>query len=118
MAKKYSDISLSGKNLSDIDSVMASIDNILKTRIGERPFNRDFGSRLEDYLFEPYTFSVSRLILSEIISSINKWEKRAEITAGTNVTMNPNSRIYEVVLNVKIKGFEGVIQINRTLEPK
>lgn len=118
MVKKYSDISLSGKNLSDIDSVVASIDNILKTRIGERPFNRDFGSRLEDYLFEPYTFSVSRLILSEIISSINKWEKRAEITAGTNVIMNPDSRIYEVVLNVKIKGFEEVIQINRTLEPK
>lgn len=118
MAKKYSDLSLSGKNLTDIESVIASIDNILKTRIGERPFNRDFGSRLEDYLFEPYTFSVSRLILSEIISSINKWEKRAEISAGTNVFMDPDSRIYKVILNIKIKGFEEVVQINKTLEPK
>jgi len=115
---KYSDLALKGKNVINIDAVMNGIRTILHTRIGERMFDRQFGSRIEDYLFEPYTFVTTRLILSEILSSITRNDTRIEIVAkDTKVTMNPDKRQYEVVIAIKIKGLEGVYYYNESLQP-
>lgn len=115
---KYSDISKTGSNPKDLDSISESIDNIMKTRIGERPFNRAFGSRIEDYLFKPLSFSIGRLILSEIISSVSKWEDRVELLPETNVSINPDTRKYSVVILVKVKGLDGNLTLTKTLTPK
>ena len=115
---KYSDLSLKGKSLQNIDSVVQAIDNIIHTRVGERLFNRDFGSRIEDYLFEPFTFAVSRMIYSELISSINRWEKRVEILSETEVNLNPDTRSYEITLFIKIKGFSDTIIHDKSLKAK
>lgn len=115
MRVKYSDISKTGNNLKDIDSVLESIDNILSTRIGERPFLREFGSRIEDLLFHPMTFSTSRLILSELIASISKWDKRVTILPSTTVTMDPDNRRYNILLNIQIKGLNTPMEISKSL---
>lgn len=115
---RYSDISKTGPNLVNIDAIYESIDNIISTRIGERPFNRDFGSRIEDYLFRPLTFSVSRLILSELISSITKWEKRVQVLSKSEVTINYDTRTYDVVLSLRVVGLDTEVEMSRTLKPK
>lgn len=115
---RYSDISKTGPNLVNIDAIYESINNIISTRIGERPFNRDFGSRIEDYLFRPLSFSVSRLILSELISSITKWEKRVQVLPKSEVTINYDTRKYEVVLSLRVVGLDTEVEMSRTLKPK
>lgn len=115
---KYADISKKGSNLVDVDSVIDAIDNIIKTRIGERPFKRDFGSRVEDYLFRPLSFSISRLILGELISSITKWENRVIVLPETSVTLSPDTRSYLVILKIRIKDLGNSLIIQRQLFQK
>jgi phage baseplate assembly protein W len=115
---KYSDIGLTGNPSVNVEAVLQGIRTILHTRIGERMFNRRFGSRLEDYLFEPYTFVTSRLILGEILSSITRNDTRVQvITKDTKVIMNPDKRQYEVVIAIKIKGLEGIHTYSENLIP-
>lgn len=116
---KYSDLSKTGPNLVDLDSVREAIKNIIYTRKGERGFLRDFGSRIEDYLFSPFSYSMSRQILSELVSSISKWEKRVTVTAATKVTPNFDTRKYEVSVFIKVTGLDSDINIYSTdLTPK
>jgi phage baseplate assembly protein W len=115
---KYSDIGLKGNPIVNVDSVLQGIRNILHTRVGERMFNRRFGSRIEDYLFEPFTFVTSRLILGEILSSITRNDDRVEVIAKeTKVNMNPDKRQYEVVIALRIKGLEGIYIYDENLIP-
>lgn len=121
MAKsKYSDLSKTGENLTNLNSVVDSVLNIINTRIGTIPFKRDFGSRIEDYLFYPYLESTTKLILSEMISSITKWEKRVTINPDSTVELSrdPDTRVYEVYLYVEIEGFPDPVLVRETLEPK
>lgn len=115
---KYADLALKGRNPTNIEAVMNGIRTILHTRVGERMFDRRFGSRIEDYLFEPYTFVTSRLILSEILSSITRNDNRVEVIASdTKVIMNPDKRQYEVVIAIKIKGLDGIHFYDENLTP-
>lgn len=115
---KFSDISKTGPNLTNVDSVVNAIENIINTRIGERIFNRQFGSRIEDYLHEPFSFAMGRLILSELMSSILKWEKRVTISPSTDVNANPDTRKYEVTLYIEIEGFSDPVLIEEEFTPK
>jgi len=115
---KYADMSLSGSNLINADSVLASINNILSTRVGERLHNRKFGSRLEDFLFEPFSFTVSKLIMAEISYAISTWEPRATIEPSSSVTPDYDNRAYNVNLIISIKGLQGVHTINNIYKQK
>lgn len=117
---KYSDISKTGQNLTNVDSVVDSINNILHTRVGEHLFNREFGSRIEDYLHEPYSLAISRLILSEAIGAISKWEKRVKITPDSTVEManDPETRTYTIKLFLEIEGFSDVLPVEEALQAK
>ena len=62
----YKDFGKKGENLSDKEAVLRLIDNILGIRKDEVPFRRHLGSTIEDYLYEPYTFATSMLLMSAI----------------------------------------------------
>jgi len=115
---KYSDMSLSGPNIKEYDSVLASINNILSTRVGERLNNRKFGCRLEDYLFEPFSFTVSKLILSEVVYAISTWEKRVTILPDSNVIPDYDNRSYKLILLLDIKSLDGVYTLSKTFNSK
>ena len=56
----------------DSNSVRQSIMNIVLTRKGEKPFNREFGVGMHDYLFEslsPTDFAILEMDISEEVSS-------------------------------------------------
>lgn len=111
MNHKYADLSKKGPNLVDISALRDSILNIINTRVGSIPFFRSFGSKLDDMLFMPYTFSVSRIILSDLVSSINKWDNRVVISPKTNVELLKDQRIYRINLWIEVPGIESDILV-------
>ena len=56
---------------------------ILATRIGERPFNPEFGSRLPELVFEPNDAALQRLLVFYTSDALKRWEKRIEVISVT-----------------------------------
>lgn len=62
-----------GERISD------SIYLILSTRIGERFFNPEFGSRLPELVFEPNDVKLKNLLKHYTVEALQRWEKRIKI---------------------------------------
>jgi len=71
-----------------------SIHLILETRIGERVFNPEFGSRLPELVFEPNDPILHRLLHLYTVEALNRWEKRIEIV---QVTLSDNQEDYNEI---------------------
>jgi phage baseplate assembly protein W len=63
------------------EHILESILQILGTRPGERYMNPEFGSRLNDLVFEQNDEILKGLIRHYVIDAIKRWEKRVVITA-------------------------------------
>ena len=86
---KFKDLSITFKNhpvtndlvtVKDNSAVAQSIKGLLLTRRGERPFQPDLGSGLQDLLFEPMDYGSAALIKKEITETLNRYEPRVSIT--------------------------------------
>lgn len=115
----YTDISKTGPNLTNVNAALEGVRNIIHTRVGEIPHNRLFGSRVEDFLFEPYSFVVSRLIFTELKYSILKWNPQIEEVLGvSSVNADPDTRSYPIYLLLKVKGFDQPVEYTESLLSK
>ena len=94
--KTYTDIDLSFARRpsgdvfkkTDAASVKQGVKNVLLTRVFEKPFNPDFGTRLNDILFNLDTeFDDDDEIKSEISKAIATHEPRARVV-NTKVAIN------------------------------
>lgn len=56
-----------------------SLRNILSTRVGERFFIPDFGSRLYEVIYEPNDMIAKDLAIQYTTEAIRNWEKRIEL---------------------------------------
>jgi phage baseplate assembly protein W len=65
------------------ERVRDAIHVILTTRIGERFFNPEFGSRLYELIFEPNDNILKRLLVFYTAEALERWEKRIQITRIT-----------------------------------
>jgi len=112
----YSDIAKSNdKSLYNYKSVLDAVENVLYTRVGERPHNRLFGSKIEDYLFDLCTELNARFILSNIIYSLSVWEKRVTVLPESEVIADCENRRYIINLYLKIKGLEDIVNYSKDL---
>ena len=86
-------------------AVSQSIKSLLLTRRGERPFQPDLGSGLQDLLFEPMDYGTSALIKKEITETLAKFEPRVVVT---NLICFPDydNNGYDVELQYRIRGRE------------
>ena len=66
--------------VKDKAAVAQSIKGLLLTRRGERPFQPDLGSGLQDLLFEPLDYGSGALIKKEIKETLSRYEPRISIT--------------------------------------
>ena len=66
--------------VKDKAAVAQSIKGLLLTRRGERPFQPDLGSGLQNLLFEPLDYGSGALIKKEIKETLNRYEPRISIT--------------------------------------
>ena len=84
-SRAFKDINLSFKRhpvtndvvaIRDEDAIKRSVKNIIFTIVGEKPYLPDFGSKINDSLFE-LTTSLSEISISDqIISSLRNFEPR------------------------------------------
>jgi phage baseplate assembly protein W len=61
------------------ERIKDSIHIILATRIAERPFNPEFGSRLPELVFEPNDEILKKLLIYYTADALKRWEKRIEV---------------------------------------
>jgi len=78
-------------------SIQKSILTILGTRKYTRPFRRDFGSYLQDILFDPMDDFTGERIKTEIIKAISTWEPRVTLTKSV-VLPDYDNQLYYVQL--------------------
>ena len=82
----------------------------------ERPFYRDFGSRIRDYLFELVDFGTAGLVDQEIRRSIKFNEPRVEVVT-LKVTPAFDQNAFDVYLEYKIVGSEKTFVVEQVLQP-
>ena len=87
-SKTFRDINLSFKKhpvtndlvvIKDEDAIKRSVHNIVKTIINEKPFSKDFGTQINDSMFELDTSLNSIAIEKQIVSSLNIFEPRINV---------------------------------------
>jgi len=85
------------------NAVKASIRNIVLTKKGERPFDRDFGSNITAYLFENHTPVTYKSAENDIRAAIKMYEPRCELidvtVGGDPDSNNLRATIRFVVIN-------------------
>lgn len=79
-----------------------SIVIILSTRLGERVYRPDFGSRLHELVFAP--LNDDTLLLAQIYAreAIQTWEPRVVVEAVTAAPM-PDTASLDITLNYRIR---------------
>lgn len=106
----YSDVdkeSMKAGLVYDVSSIKRSIDTILETNIRERLFNPEFGSRLEELLFEQINEDTAFSILVHLFNTISRWEPRVRLIQSlSRVTPNLDYHTYEVTIAYQIIGLE------------
>lgn len=89
------------KKVTNIDTVLQSLENIFLTTKGERVMRPQFGSALAASLFDPINSANARRIAHEVLIA-SKQEDRARISS-INVVAVPDEGYYEVYMEVVIK---------------
>ena len=90
-------------------AISRSIRNLVLTTPGERFFNNDVGSRVNDLLFESIDDITASSIKSEIENTINNNEPRVKLLS-TKVSANPDSYEFDVVITYEIIGIDAQAQ--------
>ena len=83
--------------VTDADLIRDSIVTILNTRMGQRLFQPDFGSRLHESVFEPNDPGLIALLQEDVVNAITKWEPRVQLMG---VLMQPNEN--SVIINLQL----------------
>jgi phage baseplate assembly protein W len=61
------------------DSIKQAVKNLLLTNLYERPYKPNFGSKVRNSLFEPYTAFTEEDIRTAIVDAIENYEPRIEL---------------------------------------
>ena len=68
-----------GTELSEIDHIRQSIEDIISTPIGSRLMRRDYGTQVANLLDQPTSEALYLKSYSTIYSAILRWEPRVQI---------------------------------------
>ena len=84
-------------------AVKQSVVNLLLTVPGERPFNRNLGSRISELLFEQLDYGIAAQIQAEIRTTIRNYEPRIGIVQ-LNVEPEYEQNSFSVHMEYEIVG--------------
>ena len=65
--------------VKDKAAIVQAITGLLLTRKGERPFQPDLGSGIQNLLFEPLDYGSAGILKSEVANVLNQYEPRIEV---------------------------------------
>ena len=126
ISRSFKDISMSFKVNPLTDDLIAiknqtaiarSIRNLVLTSPGERFFNNEVGSRVNELLFENMDDLTASSIKSEIENTIENYEPRVKLLS-TKVSANQDSYEFDVIINYEIVGIDAQSQqLSFALQP-
>lgn len=102
--------------LSDERAINNSLRNIMMISPLEVPFNRDFGSRVRDFLFDVIDLGTAGLVKDEIKRSIAFNEPRVKVI-DLKVTAAHDQNAFDVYLKYQIVGSEKTFEVEQILQP-
>ena len=114
VSKSFKDLSMSFKfnplsgdliALKNENAIARSVRNIILTTPGEKFFDPDFGSNINEILFENVSEITADAIQEEIVNSLQNYEPRVEIIE-VNVNPNYNSNNFDVIISYRIVGID------------
>ena len=117
-SKAFKDINLSFKRhpvtndvltVSDEDAIKRSVKNIIFTILGEKPFDPEFGSVINDSLFELNTSLNEMKVSDEIKQSLLNFEPRIDNIRVT-VSIYPDSNELNCAVQYDIVGIPAPTQ--------
>ena len=117
-SRAFKDINLSFKRhpvtndvitVSDEDAIKRSVKNIIFTILGEKPFEPEFGSVVNDSLFELSTSLNEMRVADEIKQSLLNYEPRIDNTEVT-VSVYPDSNELNCIIQYDIVGIPAPTQ--------
>ena len=98
-------------------AISRSIRNLVLTAPGERFFNNDLGSRVNELLFENVDDLTAASVKSEIENTIKNFEPRVKLLT-TRVSANPDSNEFDVIITYEIVGIDAQAQqLSFALQP-
>lgn len=110
VSKAFKDISLSFAKhpvtndiliLKNEDAIKKSVSNIIRTSLGERFFNVNFGTRVNDYIFENTTQDLVFDVRDEIKDALENYEPRIKIDRiDVNIPADSNELNVQVVYDI------------------
>jgi len=103
------------RKVINIDAVISSIDNILRTAPFERVMRPDFASRLKHLVFEPTSTRLMNRIVREIKEKIPKWDNRVIVNA-IDFFGTPDSNLLKIQLSFSVKGYDNVFKHSISFE--
>ena len=126
ISRSFKDISMSFKVNPLTDDLIAiknqtaiarSIRNLVLTSPGERFFNNEVGSRVNELLFENMDDLTASSVKSEIENTIENYEPRVKLLS-TKVSANNDSYEFDVIINYEIIGIDAQSQqLSFALQP-
>ena len=126
ISRSFKDISMSFKVNPLNDDLIAiknqtasarSLRNLVLTSPGERFFNNEVGSRVNELLFENMDDLTASSIKSEIENTIENYEPRVKLLS-TRVSANPDSYEFDVIITYEIVGIDAQAQqLSFALQP-
>jgi len=126
ISRSFKDISMSFKvnplnddliAIKNQTAIARSLRNLVLTAPGERFFNNNLGSRVNELLFENMDDLTAASIKSEIENTIKNYEPRVKLLK-TRVSPNPDSYEFDVIITYEIVGIEAQAQqLSFALQP-
>ena len=123
-SRSFNDIGMAfGKNpftddvsiVKDDNSIKQSIRNLVMTTPGEKPFQPNIGCGVYSLLFEPLDAFSADAIKSEIINTINQYERRVQLRNVNCIPFKGNNKI-SVTVQYQVVGIPIVEEVKFVLQ--
>lgn len=93
--------------VTDTASVNNFLLNLLSCRIGSRPHNREYGTRLHEALFEPADEKTKRFIKIQVFQAIARWIPPIRMDMRkSSITSTPDGLGFIVSIYYRIQGVD------------
>ena len=103
------------KVVKNVSAAEAGIDQILRTRKGERCGLPTFGSSLPDIVFEPLNSTMMKLLTRTVKEDIERWDDRVSVD-GVELYPNPDSASLSIKIFYAIRGFSNIFKYETTIK--
>jgi phage baseplate assembly protein W len=118
----YSDLDLKFNNPVNTDikadydmiSITNSIKTLFNTLPGQNLLNPTYGLNLLQFLFEPVSPTIARLIGAKIVKEVSIYEPRVRVL-NVNMDLNTDEQMYIITLSISVPSLNKNLQVVGTL---